>query len=70
MEYVDGIEYLHTEDVALLLGVSTSRVRQILLSGELVAERVGNRYRGYWRILPEQVENYKKIRKGPGKPKK
>lgn len=70
MEYVDGVKYLYTDEVALLLGVSESRVRQLLLSGDLIGEREGNRYRGYWRILPEQVEKYQKIRRGPGKPKK
>lgn len=70
MEIVDGITYLFVEDVALELGVCTSRVRQILLSGDMVGERVGSRYRGYWRILPESVEKYKLVRRKPGKPRK
>ncbi len=60
-----------TEDVALALGVSTSRVRQILERGDIPgAVRHGDRYRGWWEVDPEQVEFYKTIRKGPGKPKR
>jgi len=63
-------DFLTTEEVAIELGVSTSRVRQILLSGELVADKEGTRYRGFWKIYPEQVEKYKQIRRKPGKPRK
>lgn len=70
METIDGIEYLYTEDVALQLGVSTSRVRQLLISGNIIAERVGDRYRGYWLITQAQVDNFKGVRKGPGRPRK
>ena len=61
-------DYLTTEDVAKELGVSTSRVRQIILSGKLVAKREGDRYRGCWKIAPEDVENYKLNRKKRGRP--
>lgn len=69
MEIIDNVEYWHTEDVALALGVSPGRVRQILLLGNLAGRRVGDRYRGYWLILPEQVEIYQQTRRKPGAPR-
>lgn len=62
--------YMTTQEVAEALGISTSRVRQLLLAGELVANRIGDRYRGYWQIKPEQVEIFKMKRRGPGRPRK
>ncbi len=63
-------DYLTTDQVAELLGVSESRVRQLLGSGELVGIHEGSRYRGYWKIDPYQVELYQLTRKGPGAPKR
>lgn len=63
-------EFLTTEEVAKELGVSTSRVRQIVNSGELEAYRVGDRYRGFWKIAPEAVAKYALNRRSPGRPRK
>lgn len=63
-------EYLTTQEVAELLGVSTSRVRQLLLAGKIPADRTGDRYRGNWYIDPASVEEFQKTRRGPGRPAK
>ena len=61
--------YLTTEEVALRLGVTASRVRQLLLAGKIQAERIGDRYRGLWKISEQAVEDFKATRRGPGRPK-
>ena len=63
-------ERLTTEQVARELGVTTSRVRQLLLGGHIAAQRFGDRYRGYWLIEREHLDNFKQTRRGPGRPKK
>jgi excisionase family DNA binding protein len=59
-----------TAEVADVLGVTESRVRQLLIKGKLPAVRIGDRYRGYWKIDPEQVEIFKLTRRGPGAPRR
>jgi excisionase family DNA binding protein len=59
--------YLTTVEVALRMGVSTSRVRQLVNEGKLPATRVGDRYRGYWKIDPEKLEIFLLTRRGRGR---
>lgn len=61
---------LSTEEAAVELGVSPSRIRQLALAGKLRATRYGDRYRGYWKIDPDDIEKYRKVRRGPGRPRK
>ena len=51
---------LSTKDAAALLKVTDSRVRQLLIAGELKAKRIS----GVWVIQRSEVERYKSQR-GP-----
>jgi excisionase family DNA binding protein len=62
--------FLTTQEVADLLGVSTSRIRQLILAGKIPATRIGDRYRGYWKVDPERVAIFKLTRRGPGRPRR
>ncbi|MEI7814497.1 MAG: helix-turn-helix domain-containing protein [Coriobacteriia bacterium] len=59
------MDYLTTEQAASELGVTTARIRQLILGGELQAEKAGRD----WLILRDALEPLRDRRK-PGRPKK
>lgn len=52
-------------EVAVELGVSEERVRKLCQQG-----RMGTKIAGVWLIEREELERYKKRRRGPGRPPK
>lgn len=54
-----------TQEAADQLGFNASRIRQLLLKGELKGERIPpeDRYRGIWYVSKSSVDNYSKKRK-------
>jgi excisionase family DNA binding protein len=61
--------YMTTAEAAAYLGVTNSRIRQLILDGFLPAIKLGDERRGMWLIRREDVEKLKK-RPGPGRPRK
>lgn len=53
-----------TKDVASELGVSETRIRQLLLGGRLKGRKFGNE----WRIHPKDIEAVR--HRTPGRPRK
>jgi excisionase family DNA binding protein len=56
------MKYLGTTSAARTLGVSTGRVRQLILAGRLKAEKVGRE----WLILPRSLDAVRGRK--PGRP--
>lgn len=52
-------------EVAIELGVSEERVRKLCQQG-----RIGTKIAGVWLIEREELERFKKRRRGPGRPPK
>ncbi len=55
-----------TTDAGLLLGILPSSVKGLCQRGTIAAEKRG---RDWW-IAPEEVERYRRERRGVGRPKK
>ncbi len=69
MLYPRGMtDYMTVQEVAAKLGVSDEAVRKLIKRKRLPAEKVGSKYRGYWRIKAEDLESFERIR--PGRPPK
>ncbi len=49
-------EWITTQEAANLLGVSTARIRQMVVEGQLTGQKMGNKYRGQWQIKASDVE--------------
>jgi excisionase family DNA binding protein len=64
VDTVSGFDFLTTSEVAALLGVTPGRVKQLLGSGELAGEKLGNA----WAISREAVESYLEHRRPIGRP--
>jgi excisionase family DNA binding protein len=60
------MELLSVPQVATELGVTEGRVRQLLYSGKLAGKQIG----WQWVITRTNLDEYKKIRRSPGRPKK
>ncbi len=60
-------DYLSTKDTAEILGVTSSRVRQLLRAGELDGHRMSS---GIWFIDKEEVSQYQLTRRKAGRPRK
>lgn len=58
-------EYVNTEEAAAIIGVTDSRVRQMIIGGELAAVAVNERS---WLILESEAQRVAKNRKRPGRP--
>lgn len=56
---------LTTREVAERLAINTSRVRQLIIRGQLKAEKHGRD----WMIKAEEVERYKRERRPVGRPR-
>tara|TARA_R100000329_G_C7518284_1_gene182716 strand:- start:263 stop:469 length:207 start_codon:yes stop_codon:yes gene_type:complete len=56
-----------TKDAAELLGISTSRVRQLIRSGKLKALRLPA---GVWLIEEEELKNFSSLTRSAGRPRK
>jgi len=56
-----------TKDAAELLGISTSRVRQLIRSGKLNALRLPA---GVWLIEEEELNNFSSLTRSAGRPRK
>jgi excisionase family DNA binding protein len=59
------MDLLTTEQAATELGVTTTRIRQLILAGELEAEKAGRD----WLIEREALESVRERRR-PGRPRK
>ena len=56
--------YFTVKEAAKKLKINTSRVRQIILAGDLNAEKVGRD----WLISSVKLKDYQSRRRGPGRP--
>lgn len=48
-------EWISTTEAAELLGVTTARIRQLVASEEVAAQKVGSKYRGQWLIKTSSI---------------
>jgi len=58
-------QFLSVSEVASLLKVTTGRVRQLLGSGELSGNKLGEKQ---WAIHIDAIDAYKRRRRRPGRP--
>lgn len=64
MSVLSTSNWLTVAEAAQLLGVTDSRVRQLLISGELPGEKFGST----WAIKKADVTRFSKIERKPGNP--
>ena len=64
----DGYIYEHwwtTEKAASEIGMSKQAVILAIQRGRLRGKKIGDKYRGEWRIDPEAAKRYEKSERGP-----
>jgi len=59
------VPYLSTGEVAKAVGMTSARVRQMAIAGEILAEKFGRD----WHIDPREVDRLRKKPPGPGRPR-
>ena len=60
------VPYLSTNEVAQAVGMTTARIRQMAIAGQITAEKFGN----VWLFDPREVERIKRTPKVTGRPRK
>lgn len=72
MVHEEGIQLMNTDQVAKRLGLTTGRVRQLAIDGELKGERIGTgKERAVWVFLAADVEEFaRRPRRRRGRPRK
>ncbi len=60
--------YLSVPETAKALGITSGRVRQLLLAGELHGHKLGDAGQRQWVIEASEVQRYQKSRRPPGRP--
>jgi len=66
---MDNTTWISTKEAADILGVSTARVRQLVATGQLSANKLGGKYRGQWMISTSDIINRLSISgKGESRP--
>jgi acetoin utilization protein AcuB len=48
-------EWISTQEAAELLGVTTARIRQMVAENQIVARKMGSKYRGQWQVKASEV---------------
>lgn len=64
------VDLMDTTEVAAYLGLTTGRVRQLAIDGLLKGQRLGGKQRGAWAFVRDDVEEFKRRRRRPGRPSK
>jgi excisionase family DNA binding protein len=70
MSIVITDDYLTIPQAAGLIGVTPGRVRQMVLSGEIVGEQVPPRQNSRWLIRRSEVDRIASIQQSVGRPRK
>lgn len=60
--------WITTKEAAEILGVSTARIRQLVATGELTANKLGGKYRGQWMVSTSDIINRLAVKIGDIKP--
>lgn len=63
---MDEQEWIVTREAAQRLGVTPSRVRQLVSEGKLTAKKLGGKYRGQWLVAVSDILDRLKLKGGSG----
>ena len=59
-------EFMSVNDAAVVIGCTAGRIRQLLLAGDMLGEKLNERA---WIIPKSEVQRFKKKPRRPGRPR-